>query len=104
MEINQAPLFIPLKAPYFEAFKDGTKTEELRRYGPRWNTNTCTIGRAVTLSRGYGKADRLTGKIWKFRKQHGSTFGRTYKASILAVFGTLDIDIACISIVLDQKE
>lgn len=104
MKINATPLFIPLKAPYFDAFKDGSKTEELRRYGPRWNDSTCTIGRPVTLSRGYGKAHRMTGTIRKFRKQHGSTFGRTYKAAILAVFGTLDIDIACISIVLDQKE
>lgn len=104
MTPNLKPLFIPLKREYFEAFKSGVKTEELRRYGPRWNTETCTIGRPVTLSLGYGKAHRITGKIWRFKRQHGSTFDRTYKAAILAVFGTLDIDIACISIVLDHKE
>jgi len=29
------PLFIPLKTIYYEAFKDGSKTEELRRYGKK---------------------------------------------------------------------
>lgn len=96
-------LFIPLKRAYFEAFKDGTKNEELRRYGPRWNERTCAIGRPVTLSLGYGKAHRITGTIERFKKQSGSTFGHTYKAAILAVFGTLDIDIACISINLEQE-
>lgn len=94
------PLFIPLKREYFEAFKSGSKTEELRRYGPRWNERTCLVGRPVTLSLGYGKAHRLTGTIERFKKQHGSTFGSTYKADILAVFGTLDIEIACISITM----
>ena len=92
------PLFIPLKREYFEAFKCGSKTEEFRRYGPRWNERACTVGRPVTLSLGYGTAHRLTGTIWRFKKQRGSTFGSTYKADILAVFGTLDIEIACISI------
>jgi hypothetical protein len=94
------PLFIPLKREFYLAFKDGTKTEELRRYGPRWNERTCAVGRQVVLSLGYGKGNRLTGKIWRFKKQHGSMFGSTYKASILNIYGTLDIDIACISIAL----
>ena len=94
------PLFIPLKTKYFNAFTNGSKTEELRAYGPRWDTATCQVGRRVTLSCGYGKAKRLAGTIWRFKKQHGSTFGRTYKADILSVYGTLDIDIACISIKL----
>lgn len=50
------PLFIPLKTEYFEAFRLGTKTVELRRYGPMWNERTCTPGRAVTLSHGYSGA------------------------------------------------
>ena len=40
----------------------------------------------------------MTGSIWKFKRQHGSTFGSTYQAAILDVFGTLDIEIACIAI------
>jgi hypothetical protein len=98
--VMDKPLFIPLKREFYLAFKDGTKTEELRRYGPRWNERTCAVGRQVVLSLGYGKGNRLTGKIWRFKKQHGSMFGSTYKASILNIYGTLDIDIACISIAL----
>jgi len=92
------PLFIPLKTEYYEAFAGGSKTEELRLYGPRWNKDTCKVGRAVTLSKGYGKQARMSGVIWKFKKQHGSLFGSTYKEAIMAVYGTLDVDIACISI------
>jgi hypothetical protein len=94
------PLFVPLKARYFDAFARGEKTDELRRYGPRWNERTCVVDRPVILSRGYGRQRRLTGRIWKFKRQHGSTFGSTYRAAIADVFGTLDVWIACISIEL----
>jgi hypothetical protein len=57
------PLFIPLKAEYFDAFERGEKTTEYRPRNKQWNSGTCTIGRAVLLSRGYGKQRRLTGKI-----------------------------------------
>lgn len=99
---QQKPLFIPLKREYFEAFKRGEKVEELREYGPRWNKDTCQVGRSVVLSLGYGKQHRMTGRIWRFNRQHGSTFGSTYRADIQAVYGTLNIWIACISIELDE--
>jgi hypothetical protein len=92
------PLFVPLNTEYFEAFADGSKREELRLYGPRWNEDTCKPGREVVLSKGDGKHARLKGRIWKFKRQHGSLFGSTYKAAIEKVYGTLDVDIACISI------
>lgn len=63
-------LFIPLKAQHFDAFASGDKTTEFRLYGPRWNEGTCRVGRAVVLSRGYGKQRRLLGKIVAF--QHGT--------------------------------
>lgn len=94
------PLFIPLKTEYYDAFLDGSKREELRRYGPRWNEKTCVVGRGVVLSKGYGKKHRQAGRIWRFKRQHGSLFGSTYRAAIMAVFGTLDIEIACVSIEL----
>lgn len=56
------PLFIPLKTEYFQAFADGSKREELRRYGPRWNERTCCVGRDVVLSKGYSKQARKA--IW----------------------------------------
>ena len=102
------PLFIPLTTKYYEAFKNGTKTDELRLYGKRWNEKTCAIGREIILSKGYGKRERMKGHISKFKKQHGSTFGSTYKESILDVFFNLDVYIACISIsdleLIKQKE
>lgn len=98
------PLFIPLRAEFYEAFLNGTKLDELRRYGPRWNERTCAVGRPVVLSRGYGKAHRLTGRVWKFKQQHGTTFGSTYRASIERIYGTLNVVIACISIALDPQE
>ena len=60
------PLFIPLKTAYYEAFADGSKTVEYRRYGRGWNERTCPVGRPVVLSKGYGKANRLRGRITRF--------------------------------------
>lgn len=66
-------LFIPLKTKYFEQFKNGSKHWEYRQYGPRWNERTCRVGRRVTLSRGYGKRDRLRGKVLAFHTEHMDT-------------------------------
>jgi hypothetical protein len=92
------PLFVPLRSEYYEAFADGSKRDELRIYGPRWNERTCAPGRAIVLSKGYGKRSRMTGRIWKFKRQHGSTFGSTYKSAILNCYGTLDVWMAVISV------
>lgn len=92
------PLFVPLKTEYYEAFKDGSKTEELRLYGKRWNEKTCFVGREIILSKGYGKQNRMKGRICKFKKQHASTIGLKYKKEILEVFDGLKFIIARISI------
>jgi hypothetical protein len=48
------PLWVPLRAVYFDAFAAGTKTTEYRRLGgPLGKLERLTIGRPVTLSRGY---------------------------------------------------
>jgi len=57
------PLFVPLKAEYFDQFESGNKSWEHRKIGPRWNHSTVFIGREVTLSYGYGKKKRMTGVI-----------------------------------------
>jgi hypothetical protein len=67
MKTNNKALFIPLKTEWFRAFQDGSKIEEFRPLGPRWNPDQCIIGRAVTLSKGYGPWERLTGTIIGFR-------------------------------------
>lgn len=62
-----SPIFIPLRSEYFLRFRSGSKNTEYRPYGPRWNERTCWEGRAVTLSRGYGKTERLKGRIKSFQ-------------------------------------
>jgi hypothetical protein len=91
------PLFIPLKAKFFDAFARGEKTVEYRLRGPRWNAETCAIGRAVVLSRGYGKKHRLTGKIVGFHYD-------TLPARIpgwLECYGKHAGDAVCIAISLE---
>lgn len=61
----EKPLFVPLKTEWFLAFERGEKTVEYRR-GKRWNTRTCRVGRAVTLSLGYS-GRRLSAVIARFR-------------------------------------
>ena len=95
---EEKPLFIPLNTEHYENFKSGIKTEELRLNGPRWNKNTCRIGRKAVLSKGYGKQNRMVGVIWKFKVQHGTLFGSEYKEALIDIYGTLDVAIACISI------
>lgn len=92
------PLFIPLKTEYFNAFEDGSKTTELRAYGPRWNENTCAIGREVILSKGYGKHQRMKGRVCRFTRQHAALCDSSDRAAIMDVFGTLEIEVACIGI------
>lgn len=91
-------LVIPLRREHFRAFEDGSKQHEYRRYGPRWNEETCRVGLPATLSLGYGKSNRRTGVIAGFDKRHGSTFDEKAKADINSVYDTLDVEIACIYI------
>lgn len=65
-ESNEKPLFIPLAREWFEKFKSGEKRVEYRFHNARWNRRTCRVGRAVTLSLGYSKRERLHGKITDF--------------------------------------
>jgi len=101
---GQRPLFLALKAKWFDAFASGEKRSELRLYGPRWNERTCFVGRDVVLSRGYGKASRLRGTIREFYRRKARTFGSTYQSVILETFGTLDKEIAEIRIDIAARE
>lgn len=96
------PLFIPLKTEYFEAFERGEKTDELRLYGPRWNERTCPPGRAVVLSKGYGKKSRLRGRITAFHKFDARGYEEPRRGAVLACYGTLDKPIAHISIKVER--
>lgn len=91
------PLFIPLKRKFFEQFERGEKTIEYRKFGPRWNRETCRPGRTVVLSLGYGKARRLRGVITWFLICKGPTFSDDWRAC----YGNdTDSLAACIGIAL----
>ncbi len=93
------PLFIPLKGEYYDQFEAGTKTRELRLYGPRWNENTCPPGREVILSRGYGKRRRLRGVIGCFHRARPSELPPADRVAFASCYGyNFGRCIACIHI------
>lgn len=94
-------LFIPLTTKYFNLFQAGEKPVELRPYGPRWNERTCSAGRAVTLSKGYGKKHRLQGEVTRFEKIEGyDHLPEPDRSQYIAVYGERPGPIARIRIVL----
>jgi hypothetical protein len=101
-ERSMKPLFIPLTKHWFNQFESGTKTTELRIYGPRWNEKTCTPGRAVTLSCGYGKARRLHGTIIDFDISKAASSTPDFVAAFPKIKHM--VDVACIHIRLEAKE
>ena len=92
------PLFIPLKAGQYDAFDDGSKVNEYRLYGPRWNEKNCYPGRPATLSRGYGKKNRLSSTVRDFSRQPVSQLPESVQATMLALYGPGEHDIAVIGI------
>lgn len=94
------PIFIPLKAKFFDQFKAGTKDTEYRRRGPRWNAATCQIGRAVVLSKGYS-GERLTGRITGFHYDHLPL--RNIPGWSECYGGEAGLVAACIRIKLDPR-
>jgi hypothetical protein len=91
---SHRPLFIALRTEHFLRFRIGTKNTEYRPYGPRWNGRTCAKGRPVVLSRGYGKADRLTGKITGFYVREECPEPEAWRS----VYGDRPGPVACIQI------
>lgn len=93
------PLFIPLKTEFYEAFRDGSKTVEYRRYGPRWNERTCERGRPVVLSKGYGKRHRMQGTIVGFMVSNHPTTSEAW----IKCYGTSGDLAACIRIAVQPE-
>jgi hypothetical protein len=96
---TQKPLFIPLKGKFFEDFEEGRKDTEYRLRGPRWNAETCAIGRAVVLSLGYGKQRRLKGVITGF---HYDTLPERIPGW-MECYGRHAGDAACIRIKIEKR-
>lgn len=98
--MNNKPLFIPLKKPYFEAFEAGTKIKEFRPYGPRWNEQTCAIGRRVVLSLGYGKQRRLYGVVAGFERSAEPTNTDAWREC----YGDRKVIAACIQVKIQELD
>jgi len=81
------PLFIPLNTEHYNAFENGSKVWEFRLYGKRWNEKTCEIGRPVTLSKGYGKQNRIHGKIEFFLKDDVTKMCESTQKIIFSIYG-----------------
>ena len=79
--MNEKPLFIPLRTEHFDSFARGEKKAEFRPHGRRWNRDVCRVGRRVTISKGYGKSDRMHGVISSFSVQ------RKQPAAFVAIYG-----------------
>lgn len=82
-------MFVPLYRQWFDAFRAGTKTEEWRLLGSRWNANSCWIGRPVTLSLGYTMT-RLHGTITSFRVETATggaieLYGKNAKCAVFGI-------------------
>ena len=97
---EEAPLFIPLRREYFEAFERGEKTIEYRKLGPRWNEETCRLGRRVTLSLGYGKQRRLYGVVTSFHTDSIPGLIPGWEGC----FGDSCVTAACIGIKIDGND
>lgn len=96
--MREVPLFIPLRTEFFNAFESGSKTVEMRRYGPRWNEHTCAPGRQVVLSHGYGKAKRISGVIIAFERRAAPTDDAAWQRC----FGDYEGDAAFIHVRLHR--
>ena len=61
---DRKPYFCPLKKEYYFKIKSGEQDCEIRPNKHRgWNEENIYIGRDITFSLGYGKADRTTKTI-----------------------------------------
>lgn len=94
-------LFVPLHTEFFNAFNSGEKTHELREYGPRWNEETCAIGRRVRLRKGYSGPE-LWGEIVSFQKVWGQDLPISDREAVTGCYGSSQRFIAKIGVKLDK--
>jgi hypothetical protein len=95
-------LFIPLRTEFYVAFANGTKTDEYRLYGPRWNERTCNVGRRVVISHGYGTRHRLHGRVVSFARCSPNTLHGELETTLRRIYGQTHGDVARIAIELQD--
>ena len=102
--MSEKPLFIPLKTEYYEAFESGSKSRELRRGSDkRWSEKNCRIGRHVTLSKGYGKAHRISGVVTGYERKLAALLPSNDYDAFRACFGLGEEFASVIHIDIDRN-
>lgn len=91
------PVFLPLISKYYEAFKDGSKRSEYRLYGDRWNERTCRVGRPVTISKGYGKRNRIYAFVESFKRVQRCDLPPDISALVEYIYAGTKGDVAIIT-------
>lgn len=78
------PLWVPLKAKYFDAFEAGSKTIEYRLYGAQWTEKHIYPGRPAVLGRGYS-GRRLRAEVIKLevRVMSTETYGPNRRLALI---------------------
>lgn len=100
---SKKPLFIPLNTKHYEAFEDGSKDTEYRLHGKRWNEVCVWKGRAVTLSKGYGKKNRLYGVVRDVWVTNSVSLRPDVQEAIKEIYGEGIHEIFCIGVKLSKK-
>jgi len=95
----EKPLFVPLKTRFFREFQNGLKYVEYRPEGPQWNAKVCRVGRDVVLSNGYGKQERMTGRIVSYQSEPIASFIPGW----VDCYGQKQGPVACIGIQLNRS-
>lgn len=97
-------LFLPLNAEYYDAFAAGTKACEYRVLGARWNIRTVIMGRGITISRGYGKQNRMNGIIGQVQIKYFEKLATPLQARLLKIYGPIiqNRQIICFDIRIER--
>lgn len=101
--IENKPLFVALKTKFYEQFKYGLKRYELRKLNSNFNAQTCKIGKAVILSKGYGNHERLGCYITSYKEVNGSDLPLNMQKSAREVYGTATLRFAIIGLSKPRK-
>lgn len=86
------PAFIPLKGVYFDKIKAGLKDCEYRKHGGRWAPKNFPLGHPCTLSRGYGKQDRIIRTVKAVRVVNSADLPEDARTDVRDCYGQ-DVDV-----------
>lgn len=91
-------LFIPLNTEHYDKFDSGEKDTEYRILGPRWNLDCIWVGRKVTISKGYGKQNRIKGEVKHLKVIKRRYLPESVQADLDKIYSEDKIDVICITV------